>query len=448
MTSRKVYIDVENYLTVPFHSGIQRVTKEIVTHLLKTNNEQWLFVPVTFCEYCGGWLKHPIERGFLKKNNLRHYQTRRTGLSLLKKLSEQLPSSLRMSIKNRYKRLIHNKDRRHQSILLPHFEPGSIFFDVDSSWHNSLKRSQLLPALHRDGIKICTLHYDIIPILMPDIVHQETIRLFQDHFSAHTAYSSLFVCISQNTRKDLEDYYQQHLEITNRPVITTVTLGDHFRSKDNDTAEFPSVLKGKKYVLAVGTIEPRKNYETLLDAFDVWTAACPDLCLVLIGREGWHANGVASRIRHHALYEKQLFWLSHLNDSQLRKIYQNAFIYVTTSVYEGFGLPVVEALSQGCVTISSNTGALPEAGKDYVDYIAPRDSGQLAALVERFILDPEQYLTRQRKIQEREVIGWEDTTRQLLDIFSTHLTDSVPPRRDSNACLSNKSSILFLGTEI
>lgn len=417
MTPTNVYIDIENTVTVPFLTGIQRTTIEIVTHLRELDDARWRFVPVRFCEFCEGWLRFPGESLF--SHRCHAGSGKRTNVirqSILEGLGRPPFAPLTRMLGFQYRRISHNR-RLHQPLLLPRFEPGSIFLDIDSSWHNTLKRSRLLPALKQRGVTICTLHYDMIPLLMPDVAHPNTAKVFRDHFEAHLKYSSLFACISQTTRDTLAEHSRNGRHMDDLPILGTIRLGDGFFAREPGAAKLPALLTDKKYILSVGTIEPRKNYHTLLDAFDALVRRFPELCLVIVGREGWSAQDTVSRIRQHLLQGKNLFLYSNLSDDELRSLYRGAFLYVCTSTYEGFGLPISEALGQECVTISSNAGALPEAGEDYVDYISPMDSQNLVELVERFILDPEEHGKRKLKLRERDPNRWHDTARQLIDLL-------------------------------
>jgi glycosyltransferase involved in cell wall biosynthesis len=124
-------------------------------------------------------------------------------------------------------------------------------------------------------------------------------------------------------------------------------------------ATFPA-LAALRFLLAVGTVEPRKNHALLLQAFDRLEAK--DAGLVIVGRKGWMADDVAAALTGHPEFGKRLFWYEALDDPSLVALYRHAHASVLPSQYEGYGLPVVEALSQGCATVVSDAGSLPHAG--------------------------------------------------------------------------------------
>lgn len=308
----------------------------------------------------------------------------------------------------------------HAECILPVFTTGSIFLDLDASWHNGLKRSSLLPALKKCGVKVATLHYDIIPLLHPDMIPDISLSLFVDHLSAHLRYSDLFICISKNSEVDLREYADRsdpNLDIKS----TTITLGSDISVEGKvhpDQIGRLSSMHGK-YILIVGTIEPRKNHQALLDAYDRLSDRYPELNLIIVGRKGWHADHTINRIRQHKLFGKSLFWLRGLSDKELSAIYKRAYIAVVPSFYEGYGLPISEALCRGCVVVASNRGALMEAGGDFAEYFDPSSSEALLTCLLKYIENDELYLAKKAQLKEYSPPLWRDTIEQLLEALSS-----------------------------
>jgi alpha-1,2-rhamnosyltransferase len=137
-------------------------------------------------------------------------------------------------------------------------------------------------------------------------------------------------------------------------------------------------LKFGRVVLCVGTIEPRKNHTTLLDAFEQLGDSRDDLMLVIAGRAGWETDAVVERLRHHPLLNTAIFWPERVSDAELEQLYRKAWVVVTPSLAEGFGLPLAEALAHGCAVLASDAGAHREVGGDCVTYFDPTSTRELA----------------------------------------------------------------------
>ena len=411
MTKTKVFIDVENTLSVPFISGIQRVTRELVKEFILQENSVFEFIPVFHCPYCDAW----IESGSL---DIAPGLNRPVAKGKSQKIKNLLPGLLVNVAKNIISHIRHLRSG-HAHRRVTDFGEASVFFDLDSSWHNPYKRSKLLPKLKEKRFTIVTLHHDAIPILMPELSHPNTVKVFQDHFYAHLKYSDLFLCNSKNTQNDLVKCAEKIQ--TNQSIVSEVVRFGDFENVDCKT-DYPHDLWASlnltgKFVLCVATIEPRKNHHTLLDAFDIIYQKNKELVLLLVGREGWQSDEIINRITQHPQYGSRLMWIQDVEDSDLAMLYRNAFINLSTSLYEGFGLPVSEGLSHGCVTIASDKGAIVEICGEYIDQIDPMDSTALVDKVLNYLKNPDQHNERKQWVASRSKYNWSETARQITCIL-------------------------------
>lgn len=178
------------------------------------------------------------------------------------------------------------------------------------------------------------------------------------------------IAVSENTRQDAI----RILGITPER-IRTIYSGvpqEYF-------AAVPS-RRAKPYVLYAGTIEPRKNLLTLLDA---WRALKPDLRkefdLVIAGPEGWHSSETMARIRAESVY------LGYVPESLMPGLFAGAAIFVYPSLYEGFGFPVVQAMAASVPVLTSNTSCLPEITGGAATLVDPSSSAEIVAAMTRLL---------------------------------------------------------------
>jgi len=140
-------------------------------------------------------------------------------------------------------------------------------------------------------------------------------------------------------------------------------------------------------VLAVGTLEPRKNLPRLVEAY----AALPEGLqaahpLLVAGRIGWEAAETLDALKR---LGERCRLLGAVTDPQLGALYERCTVFCYPSLAEGFGLPVLEAMAAGTPVITSDTSSLPEVGGDAVEYVTPADTGSIQASLQRLLSDPE-----------------------------------------------------------
>jgi glycosyltransferase involved in cell wall biosynthesis len=169
----------------------------------------------------------------------------------------------------------------------------------------------------------------------------------------------------------------------------------------------------KPFVLALGTLEPRKNLPRLIDAFAGLPAEIRDEHeLVLVGGAGWATGEIdASIARHRDLVRP----LGHVPDADLPGLYRDAALFAYPSLFEGFGLPVLEAMTAGVAVVTSNVSSLPEVGGDAVRYADPYDVAAIRAALQALLRDPVERARLAAAGRERaRAFSWERTARETL----------------------------------
>lgn len=259
-------------------------------------------------------------------------------------------------------------------------------------------------------LKIYQFVHDLIPITHPQYTTKLTHQSFSNYLAQIAPSQPSFVTTSKNTQTDLKNYYRQ-IGLPS-PQAFACPLGDNPLATEQTTEEVADLV-GRPFILSVGTIEPRKNHQLLLEAYQKDSdGSLPLLCIA--GRVGWLISDLLSELKNHP----KIMLLTNATDRQLAWLYQNCVLAVFPSLYEGWGLPVGESLAWGCPTLSSNAASLPEVGGQLADYFDPTDSDQLLALMKKY-LDPKTNLAKRDEIKSRyRPRSWAESIDQVLEIVS------------------------------
>jgi len=304
-------------------------------------------------------------------------------------------------------------ERPNLGLVLPPADRSTVLLDLEAAWNDPIPRDELLGPLHRAGAGSAALVADVLPLLRPEWFDSVLVRDFTRFILGHLRHSDLFLCISERTRLDLIEVADAHgidrdldtrviplgSDIVDRsthgqPSSTGVAAAgtgsaaagiDHTSGNGNGNVDVPSNIG--RYLLMVGTIEPRKNQALALDLFDALAAAHPDLGLVLVGKRGWKVDELIARIEGHRGFGERVIWLEEVDDVRLGALYRDAFLSLTPARYEGLGMTVTEAMQFGTPVIASTAGALPEAGGDAAEYADPDDVRAWVQLVQRHLDD-------------------------------------------------------------
>jgi glycosyltransferase involved in cell wall biosynthesis len=172
------------------------------------------------------------------------------------------------------------------------------------------------------------------------------------------------------------------------------------------------------YLLYVGTIEPRKNVEAIVEAFTIVHRLHPDLSLVLAGSWGWKTTAVQRAIASSS--SRESIRVVNYVDEQLRQaLYQNALALVWPSWYEGFGFPVLEAMAAGCPVIAGATSSLFEVAGDAALLVRPYDQVGLVQAIEQVAGDNRlRQVLIERGRERTSQFTWQRTARKMWEVFA------------------------------
>ncbi len=228
------------------------------------------------------------------------------------------------------------------------------------------------------------------------------------------------IAISQATKDDLVRHYGADPE---RIAVVYHGLGPSFRPAPDPAALARHGLQAP-YMLYVGTVQPRKNLERLIEAFAMATASHTGasgseqpLLLAIAGRRGWLSEAIDRRVAQLGLGGRVRF-LDYVPDEDLPGLLSGATAFAFPSLYEGFGLPVLEAMACGAPVLTSTTSSLPEVAGDAAMLVDPTDTAAIAAALARLIADePLRAELRARGLARAALFSWERCARETLAVL-------------------------------
>ncbi len=221
------------------------------------------------------------------------------------------------------------------------------------------------------------------------------------------------LAISEYVRQEILDEFKLPLE-----MVTTVPLAPDPRFSPRPEAQVAAVLDRlgvpSPYILFAGTLEPRKNLKLLIDALPLMRH---DIPLVLAGWSGWGDKAWLERLDEAGL-ARRVILSGYVDDEELTCLYSGATALVYPSLYEGFGLPVLEAMACGCPVVCSRTSCLPETAGEAALLVDPHDPEELAGILDRLVeSETVRQSLREQGLARAALFTWEKTARQTLAVF-------------------------------
>ena len=233
--------------------------------------------------------------------------------------------------------------------------------------------------------RVVTVH-DLTWRRYPELLQQETLANLERSMLREISRADAVVCVSEATRRDLLELYP----IDPRRAFAVLSGPPPARPASTLSLDLP-----ERYLLFVGTIEPRKNLGDLVSAFERMKDRGYPGQLVVAGKVGWKAEGIVARLET-SRWASSIRRLDYVERDQLPHLYRNAEIFVLPSLYEGFGFPVLEAMGEGTPVVTARNSSLPEVGGTAAQYFSAGDPEELAQRMMEIVADPE----RKRRMRE------------------------------------------------
>lgn len=248
---------------------------------------------------------------------------------------------------------------------------------VTSDWTESPSKAKKITVVH-----------DLVYLKFPETLHKKIIDVQKRKLRWVKKESKLIIADSYNTKQDLIELLKiprDKIEVVYPPVsVISQTKGKIIKTLKKYNLNRP-------FILTVGKIEPRKNIGRLISAF--LKTKCRNIDLIIVGAKGWETDYYQSCLHRQAIVNNQqvknIRFLGFIPDPELYSLYQSALFFVLPSIYEGFGLPVIEAMKLGCPVAASNTSSLKEIAENYAFLFNPYNEDEIAKTLIKLIEDKE-----------------------------------------------------------
>jgi glycosyltransferase involved in cell wall biosynthesis len=268
----------------------------------------------------------------------------------------------------------------------------------------------------RSAKRVVTIH-DLSFLAVPELCSPKIVGPFSRGVQRFAAEADAILAYSESTKRDIVHY----LDIDpGKVTIAPLAVDEDFQPMDRAEAEAHLARHygiQTPFLLFVSTLEPRKNVPGLLRAFARVKDSIPHK-LVLVGNVGWNADEIFETVEELRLGDRVVRPGYIPTHSELAAFYSAADLFVFPTFYEGFGLPVLEALQCGCPVIASDNSSLPEVAGDAAAYVKADDAEGLARAIEELVSDPaKRAALAARGPEQARRFSWKHCAEQTLGVY-------------------------------
>lgn len=348
---RQLFVDISELVQRDSRTGIQRVTRSILSELIRNPPKGFRVEPVYAAPGRSGYI-------YAREFTLRFLGQRADFLN-------DEPIS---------------------------FGNGDIFLGLDLQHHIVISQESVYGEMRKVGVQVHFVVYDLLPIRFPHLFRDGIDEWHDRWLSVLSRYSDGLLCISSSVADELIEWLNEKHVLRERPLrVQWFHLGADIeqsvptRGLPENADQVLSLISANPTFLMVGTIEPRKGHAQILGAFEELWKQGLDVNLVFVGQQGWRVEDILNHLRMHPELDKRLFWLEGISDEYLESIYAASVCLIAASEGEGFGLPLIEAARHSIPILARNIPVFREVAGDHAAYFQGNSPSDLAQAVRQWL---------------------------------------------------------------
>lgn len=290
---------------------------------------------------------------------------------------------------------------------------------------------QALPVLRRKSLKTVITVHDLAFKYFPQFFPKRDLRRLNFYCGYAIKNADKIIAVSNSTKKDILKFFPKIREekikviyhgVSPKPItqnLKPVAYNQEPKFSRSARSGVARQIPNSKFILYVGAIQPRKNLTTLIEAFEYLKKDFADLKLVLAGEKAWLWEEVFKKAEDSA-YKKDIIFTGTIDFETRNLLFEKASVFVFPSLYEGFGIPILEAMSAGVPVVAANNSSIPEAGGEAVSYFNALDKTDLVEKIKSLLSDEKLRadLIQKGKLHS-EKFSWERCARETLDFLKS-----------------------------
>lgn len=343
-----------------------------------------------------------------------HQNLRLYGYSLSKKIFLETAT----------KRIVSNSSTRHQQKILPF--PVSVQEKLWSLGLNKVSNTfSYLDIFHSwdwlqppdKNIPIVSTIHDLAILKFPKTAHPKILKAHKKSWRILKERKAHIIAVSHATKKDvieLLEYPNWRVHVVPESLPSEIEAIDREMTEEREERLAIKLDLNRPYILFVGVREPRKNLDRLIKA---WQPLANEIDLLVVGEKGWSQSDIGS--------QPNLRFLGRVTDEELSVLYARAELFAYPSLYEGFGLPILEAFHHGTPVITSDISAMIEVAGNAAELVDPTSIDEIRQAIQKILNEnsTQQQHRLQRMIIRKQMFNWNKVAQQTITVYNKAIED-------------------------